>query len=239
MLSILGVRIDNYTEEEALNRVEKLMDNGGSHYIVTPNPEIVLQARRNPAYKNILNASSLSLCDGTGLYLAGIVLKQRPKQRICGIDFMSALCGLARNKNWLVALVGASTRIRTGVLQNLAAQYPGLRLVAVENEWDDAINADIALVALGAPKQEQWMASQKTLGRIRIMMGVGGAFDVLTHALPRAPRFMRNIGLEWLWRLAIQPKRLGRIFNATVVFPIYVCIELLASRGQRFMGRNH
>ncbi len=211
--TILGVQVDSYTRKEAIDHVQALLSSGGSHYIVTLNPEIVILAHRSPFFRAILNNASLSLCDGTGLYLTGKLKGKKFPERICGSDFLYDLCEFAEKNGYSVDFVGATGNIREKTQQVLSKRFPSLLI---------ANPGDITFVALGAPKQEIWMAQEKSKQNRKIMIGVGGAFDMIAGNTRRAPKILRIIGLEWLWRLFLQPSRFLRIWNAVVIFPLAV-----------------
>jgi len=211
--TILGVQVDSCTRKEAIDHVQTLLSGGGSHYIVTPNPEIVILAHRSPFFRAILNNASLSLCDGMGLYLTGKLKGKRFPERICGSDFLYDLCEFAEKNEYSVELVGARKHVREKTQQVLSKKFPDLLI---------ANPGDITFVALGAPKQEVWMAQEKSRQNRKVMIGVGGAFDMITGHTRRAPKIFRTIGLEWLWRLFLQPSRFLRIWKAVVVFPLAV-----------------
>lgn len=217
---LLGTRIDNYTMGEALARAERLLAQGGSHYVVTPNPEILLRARRDFSFQSILNDASISLCDGTGSYLTALFIGKRLKRRITGVDFMQSLCAYAASHHKTIALIGAREGVRRTTQRLLCSSYPGLAIFETDSRSCQGITADIAFVALGSPKQEQWMAQQKDRGRFKLMVGVGGAFDMLSGELSRAPKIMRRMGCEWAWRFLQEPQRAGRIASAVIIFPL-------------------
>jgi N-acetylglucosaminyldiphosphoundecaprenol N-acetyl-beta-D-mannosaminyltransferase len=233
--SVLGVHIDAINFAYALARAEELIESGESHYIVTPNPEIVLHAHRDALFRAILNNASLSLCDGVGLFLAANLKGYALPSRICGADFMEALCAKAEKRGWHITLVGAKQEIRRLALRVLRTRYPALALS--ETSGEGAIpNCDIAFVALGAPKQELWIHEQRQNGsKVKLFMPVGGTFDMLAGVLPRAPFFLRSFGLEWLWRLFLEPSRAGRIFQAVILFP---CIFLLTVAKEKFLSHR-
>ena len=210
---ILHTGVDAITREEALSRVDGFIASGKFHSIVTPNPEIVLRAYRDSTLRKIINDASLSLCDGTGLYLSGILRKKRFPERIRGVDFMWELCKRAEKKNYHISLVGARENVRKNARDVLQQAFP--QLIFSETPH-------ITFVALGAPKQEFAIDTQRRMGAKGVYMGVGGAFDMIAGLRPRAPAFVQKFGFEWLWRLMLQPSRIGRIWKATVVFPLIV-----------------
>ena len=210
---ILNTGVDAITKEAALLRAEAFIASDKFHSIVTPNPEIVLRAHKDPALQKIINNASLSLCDGTGLYLAGILRGKHFPERIRGVDFMWEMCKLAEKKNYHVRLVGAKENVRKHTYRVLRHAFPGL-------VFSDTPH--ITFIALGAPKQEFAIDAKRKEGATGVFMGVGGALDMIAGNRPRAPIFVRKIGLEWLWRLLLQPTRIGRIWQAIVIFPLTV-----------------
>lgn len=227
---ILGVAVDAITRSQALERGRQLLDGGGQHVIATPNPEMVMAARREPRLRAIINAASLAAPDGAGLVWA---LRRRgiAAERVPGVELMVDICALAAHRGKRVFLCGGRGGVAAAAATKLKNRFPTLTLAGASENQDD-INAiqsarpDILFVALGVPKQEYWIADHLgQLPTVKLAMGVGGAFDIISGQLPRAPRWMRRAGLEWLWRLMLEPRRLARIWNATVRFPLAVLRE--------------
>jgi len=215
------------------------LDGDRTFRIFTPNPEILLRARSDAAYADVLRSADLALPDGTGVTLVQTLRDRRSLRRWPGVEIAAFLVGLAAERGETVAFVGGAP----DVAERAAARWrtlPGLKVVVAgagvevdedgsarpaerDEEMVDAIRSEapaIVLVGLGAPKQERWIARHAdAFPSVRIMIGVGGAFDMWTGSKRRAPRAFRTLGLEWLWRLALEPRRLPRILRATVVFP--------------------
>lgn len=232
-MEFLGIKIDKVNLSEALEKARGFLSGNVGRKIFTPNPEMVVKARKDEYFKNVLNAGDLNLCDGFGLRLFS------GAPRVPGIDFMLTLCRLAAEQGSGVYLLGSgSDAVVAKAVENLKKLFPGLKIVGWDkgpeiheniktlkhenNFYTDKINSarpDILFVAFGMGKQEKWIHENlPQLPSVRIAMGVGGAFDYISGAVKRAPLFLRKIGLEWLYRLFKQPKRAGRIFNATVKF---------------------
>lgn len=239
---ILSVRIDSLTPSEALNKVAAFLSSGEKHTIFTPNPEMLAKATEDSYFKEVLNRGDLNICDGFGISLvSGFRIK-----RITGVDCMLDICRLAEEKGRSVYLLGSASQT---VVQKAAArlqhQFPQLQIVGADpgpviselktgelqivgnEEIIENINSaepTILFVAFGMGKQEKWIAEHlQELPSVKLAMGVGGSFDYLSGAASRAPRLMRVLGLEWLYRLVRQPERFGRIWNATVKF-LFLCI---------------
>ena len=234
-LNILGVEVDKTTKKEVLSRISYFLNNKKKFYIVTPNPEIVLAASRNPKFAEILNSADISLPDGVGLKLADPSLKI-----IKGREIALDIFDLARKYGLKIFLLGATPAVNKRATAYAQEKYPNLvvcgmsgplideqaepnndRELAREKKAIEKINdfrPDILFVAFGAPKQEFWVNNWKDKLKVGGIVVVGGTFDYLVGAT--APKIMVSLGLEWLWRLIKEPKRLGRIVNAVIVFPL-------------------
>jgi len=210
-----------------MNKIRGYLNDGRQHYIVTPNPEIIVKAQKDAEFKSILNKADLAIPDGIGIVWTAKLLNEQMAERVSGTDLVVKIKDQTVNLN----INGRPVRIfllggRDGVAQRVASQWPEVVGFSEETESTELFviiteyQPDILFVALGAPKQEKWIAQNLSrLPSVKVAMGVGGAFDFLSQKIKRAPRFMQKIGLEWLWRLAREPRRLSRIFNAVVIFP--------------------
>jgi N-acetylglucosaminyldiphosphoundecaprenol N-acetyl-beta-D-mannosaminyltransferase len=231
---VFGVPIEGGDRD----RIQAILRTRSSTWIVTTNPEILLAAERDPAYKEALLAADWRTVDGFGL---GLVLRLHGVHmlRYTGVDLAEDAIREAASAQRRVALFGGSLEALEGALAFWRAQYPELELRgfvagAVDasgredgRTWEarEAMQAwrpDVLLVALGGgTKQECWIAHHRAAWQgIRVIVGVGGAFDMWAGIRPRAPKILRLLGLEWMWRLAIEPTRWKRILRATLVFPV-------------------
>jgi len=211
-MKILDVKIDDLEMEEVLERVTGFLKSENQHCLFTPNPEFLVEASQDKEFKEILNQADLNVPDGIGLIFASWFLGQPIKRRIQGIDLMERICQQAAQNNWPVFLMGGQQEVAQKAAENLRGKYPGLRI--------DKDRPEILFVALGAPKQEKWISNNlNRLPSVKLAMGVGGSFDYLAGRVRRAPRIIRKIGLEWLWRFTLQPWRAKRIYRALIKFP--------------------
>ena len=225
------VPVDAVTMDEALALAGEMLSNGRQNIIFTPNPEILLEASRSKEYRAVLQKADLSLPDGAGLVLMGRFLGASFRERVAGVDFMVKLCDLAAKRGQKIFLLGGENGATERTAVVLKKQFPVLQVAGWSEEVDlprpSLCNADILFVALGAQKQERWICGNLSrLPSVKIAMAVGGAFDMISGNIPRAPAFLRKAGLEWLWRFALEPKkRWKRVFNAAVVFPVKVLVS--------------
>lgn len=271
--TILGVDIDRLTMPAALRRVAELVEDGETHYIVTPNPEIVMYSQKYAWFKEVLNNASLSLADGAGIVWAAKYLSLRlpnipvirqitevvwflitgaasvffPKflsvipERITGADMVWEISKLASERGWGVFLLGAGPGVALKAARILQEMYPRLNVVEVmvgppyesEEEVLRAIKQttpNIIFLAFPASGQMKWIRDQLPKLNGTVAMGIGGALDFIAGAAAinaeatednpakRAPLWMQNHSLEWLWRLITQPWRRDRVKTATLGF---------------------
>lgn len=202
---VLGVKIDDVSLNEAIKIVERWLDDKKKHYIVTPNPEFLVTANSDPEFKKILNNADLAIPDGMGLKLSGDIECITP-----GIDLMEALIKMAEEKGFTVGFLGGRDKVAEETVKRLKEKYPQLRVSFISEEPENISSADVLFVAFGAPKQEKWIAENLNNIPVKVAMGVGGAFDCLSGRIPRASLWVRKLGLEWLFRLAVQPWRINR-----------------------------
>ena len=243
---IFGVRLDELASVEQLRGVATgFLDGERAFRIFTPNPEILLFAREDTEYADVLRSADLALPDGTGVAIVQTLRNGRSVRRWPGVEIAALLLRLAAERGETVAFVGGTPEVAERSATRWRA-LPGLKVATAgagatigedglaqptdrEDEIVEAIRSaspTIVLVGLGAPKQERWIERHADdFPSVRIMIGVGGAFDMWAGSKRRAPRALRTLGLEWLWRLALEPRRLPRILRATVVFPILALFD--------------
>lgn len=228
-VQVLGVKIDDITIDQALETVEGWIKSGGKHYIVTPNPEFLIAAQTDNRFRKLLNDADLSIPDGIGLKLSG-----RVKNRVSGTDLMEKLISLSAEKGYTIGFLGSKEGVAEKVVERLRQQHQNIsvtfagsggivdgdgNLLAAATRRDPSslsplVNkippTDILFVAFGHVKQEKWIARNLPKLPVKVMMGVGGAFDYYSGKVARAPFWIRSLGLEWLFRLCTQPWRIGR-----------------------------
>jgi len=264
-IEILGVRFGNISSGEALKKALEYAKDTHQHYIATPNPEFLLEAKKNEKFCDVLNNSDMNIPDGIGILWAAKYLditgKNKSKvarfgkwflsltsvaiypryvknplnERITGIDLMIKICEESAKEGLKVFLLGAAEGTAEKAKETLENKYKNIKIVGTfagsPKEQDEAeiierINHHspaILFVAYGAPAQELWINKNlKKLSSVKLAMGVGGAFDFIAGGKKRAPSWARKIGLEWLFRLIQEPRRLGRIYRATIKFPLTI-----------------
>ncbi|MBD3251518.1 WecB/TagA/CpsF family glycosyltransferase [Candidatus Uhrbacteria bacterium] len=236
-INIFGLPIEGVDEQRVIERIER---HQGSYpyWIVTTNPEILLYAYRHPDYEQTLAKADLRTVDSVGLKLIG-ALRRTSLHRLTGVDLAEDLVKWAHQKQYRVGILGGGAlKSATPALRKLQDRYPGLQglaedggHVSTEGDGDDATEEawhrltidgpEVLLVAFGHPKQERWIEKHlEDMPSVKVVVGVGGTLDYWSEHLPRPPKWIRNLGLEWLYRLLTQPRRWKRILNAVIVFPL-------------------
>lgn len=232
--NILGFSIDsvNWADIEVICRAALNQDQ--PKHIVTINGEIILQALRDPDLATAIKDANLVIPDSTNVFWLA-KWKGSPLKAITpGSDLVWHLCRLGAVMNKSVYLLGAKEGIAATAAEVLQKNIPNLKIAGTSSDDPNTpygfkpileSGADIVLVNYGAPAQELWIAKNKQDTGAKILVGVGGTFDMIAGTLPRAPKLMRTLHLEWLWRLILQPSRIKRIWNAVVVFPLKALVN--------------
>ena len=225
LVKLQGFNIDTFTVDEALQYAEK-------GQVVTINPEMILSAKSNPDFAEIINSSELVIPDGIGVQL-GLKILGHNVRRIAGIEFGRKL--IDKFASQPTAFVGAKPEIIQKAVENLKKEVPNLNAVYVQDGYfkdDDrvldeltAANPKLVLVALGSPKQEIFISKAKNLLPNALFIGLGGSFDVWSGVVERAPEIWQKLGLEWLYRTVKEPKRFKRIFPTLPLFVLKVFKE--------------
>ena len=224
-VNILGVKIDDVAIPQIVDQVKEWLASQGEtlsaqkHYIVTPNPEIVMMAQKDPKLKEIIKKADLAIPDGVGLKLSGDIECTSP-----GIDTMEALVSLAAEKGVATGFLGGEEGVAKKTAECLQKKYKNLKVVFAESGGEvdkegkllkspkelKLLKCDLLFVAFGPPKQEKWIFDNLQKIPVKVAMGVGGSFDLISGKIPRAPVLIRKLGFEWLFRLIMQPWRIKR-----------------------------
>ena len=228
--TVLGIGIDRVTMAEALARVSEFIDAGIPRLVATANAEMVMLAQVDAELKAILTAADLVVPDGAGVVWAARYHGQPVAERVAGFDLTQRLLALAARCGWRVYFFGSAPGVAAAAADVARQRYAGVQIVGIRHGFfEDAdqaaiidairqVKPHILLAALGVPKQEKWLYRHLAELGVPVAIGVGGTFDVMAGVVTRAPRWMQQAGLEWLYRLLRQPQRLGRM----LVLPRFV-----------------
>jgi len=235
-IDILGVPIDNVTMGEAVARISQYVASPDLHTVFTPNPEIIMLAKKNDRLFSILKNADLVVPDGIGVVIASKLHKGSAlKERVAGYDLVQNTMKQAMQKGYKYYFLGSKPGVAKEAAKEMIATYPGIQIVGTHDgyfkqedskdiiEEINASRANIILVALGAPKQEIWIHENKPLLKhAKVLIGVGGSLDVMAGVVKRAPLVFQKVGLEWFYRLLKEPTRIVRL----LVLPKFI-IEVL------------
>ncbi len=228
---VLGVPVDAVDTAGALRRCERVLAQGAAAeplQIVTLNPEMVMRARRDPRFKEVLLRAGLVLADGAGVSWAARWLGSPIPERVPGVDLLFELCALCARRGWSVYFLGAGPGVAQEAAERLQQEIPGLLVAGWGSGSPEDAEATVAeirsrgarllAVAFGAPAQELFLDRWLAASGCAVGIGVGGSFDYLAGRVRRAPKAMRAHGFEWLFRLLRQPWRLPRMLRAAPFF---------------------
>jgi len=225
IIEFAGIKVDNISLSEAIEKVEGFLNSHQPHLITTPNPEMIVASQTDNELKEILNSADLRIPDGISMVVVSKLLGKPLKERVTGIDLMLKMIELSAQKGYKVFFLGGEPGVAEAAAQNLIDQYP-VNIVGTHHGYfsppghvgDDSsvikrikeVRPDILFVGLGAGHQEKWLNRHlKELG-VKVGMTVGGSFDVISGRKKRAPQWIRSLYIEWLYRLITEPQRWKR-----------------------------
>lgn len=233
-VKLLGFCIDTFDFEGAVEYAKNLITAKKGGQVITINPEMIEAGLKNPEFASILNNADLVIPDGVGVKI-GLKIKGVNTPRIAGIEFSHRLLEECAKNNFSVALIGAKPEIIELAAKNLKADFKNLNIVYIQDGYfkseEDVLwglgerNPQLVLVALGSPRQENFIANYRKDHPQTLMIGVGGSFDVWSGVVKRAPKIYQKLGLEWLYRTAKEPWRLKRIFPTLPRFILRVLLS--------------
>lgn len=222
-VNVLGVNFDNVDMNEALEKCKFFLKGDCGNLIVTPNPEIVMRAKDDNEFKDIINGASLVIPDGIGIIKGANILGTPLKERVAGYDLICNLLELGKDGSISFYFWGSKPGIAEIAKQKMEEKYPNIKILGADDGYfDDAKKAkivekisetkpDILLVGVGAPKQEKIINELLDKNIFKIGIGCGGSIDVLSGSVKRAPKLFIKLHLEWFWRLLKEPTRLPRM----------------------------
>lgn len=240
-LDVLGVKVDPVDQRRALDAITGFLDGEGCRQVVTLNPEYVMRAGGQPELLRIINGCDLCVPDGMGIVWASRLLGKPLEGRVTGTGLLPEIARVCDERKFGIFLLGGGPGVADQTSAILTRRFPGLKIAgASSNDPEDGartvkeINesgAAVLAVAYGCPKQDLWIDRYRgELTGVKVAIGVGGAFDFISGKIPRAPRFMRRAGLEWLFRLWLEPRRARRM----LALPRFAALVLLS----RLRGRS-
>ncbi|WP_418952967.1 N-acetylglucosaminyldiphosphoundecaprenol N-acetyl-beta-D-mannosaminyltransferase TarA [Staphylococcus pettenkoferi] len=227
-VNVLGLHFDNVTMTQMKENIMHFMseNNRDNLFIVTANPEIANYATQHSDYQQLVNRADYVVPDGTGIVMGAKMLKTPLQERVPGIELMETCIQIANEKQQRVYLLGSKPEIVDLAEQQLQAQYPYVHFASHHGYIDVhdqsiadeivAFDPDYLFVGMGYPRQEEWLERYAQHFTHTVMMGVGGSLEVFSGTKKRAPKLFRKLNLEWVYRLLIDWKRIGRVKNVPI-----------------------
>jgi N-acetylglucosaminyldiphosphoundecaprenol N-acetyl-beta-D-mannosaminyltransferase len=251
-LQLGRLHIDEVTFAQALDAIAAMVSEGVGGAVFTPNVDHVVLVEHNEAFRRAYEVADLTLADGMPIVWASRLLGSPLPEKISGSDLALPLMERAEREGWRVFLLGGAPGVGSKAAERLVARFPRIAIVGTEAPRIDMSapaasrvgvtarvrqsKADLVLVALGAPKQELWIAEAAPALRPAVLIGVGASIDFIAGTAKRAPAWMSAQGLEWLYRFAQEPQRLWKRY--LLRDPEFLLIVLRELRGKR-QDRHH
>ncbi|MDW8106065.1 MAG: WecB/TagA/CpsF family glycosyltransferase [Armatimonadota bacterium] len=222
---VLGVRVHAVRMEDALRRIEGLIQQGEPNLVITADANAILLALQDAEFHALMEQAALITADGAGLLWAGRRLGQPFPERVSGVDLVEQLARLSHEKGYRLYFVGAAPGVAQRAAESLLQRYPNAQIVGVQHgyfspeeepavvEQIAAARPDVVLVGMGMPRQEQWAWRHRHALGAAVLIGVGGSFDVYGGVVKRAPYWLQRVGCEWLWRLVQDPRKIRKVRN--------------------------
>jgi N-acetylglucosaminyldiphosphoundecaprenol N-acetyl-beta-D-mannosaminyltransferase len=241
-VNILGTHISATNMDQARETISEWIAQRDSHYVCVTPAHVVMDSRRDPKLRSALNESGMTTPDGMGIVWLLKLRGYRNVSRVYGADLMLEMCRLSETKGWRNFFYGGEPGVAEELAGRLAARFPKLQAAGTfsppfraptpsEDEADirriNAAHPDVLWVGIGSPRQELWMAEHAGKIQAPVMIGVGAAFDFLSGRKRQAPGWIQRAGLEWLFRLGSEPRRLWRRYSEYPLFVILVVLQTL------------
>lgn len=221
-VTIMGVPFLHIGQQGFVDLLVNRIEQQEKTFVVTANPEVVMQANENPTVMNYLKQATYICADGIGVVKAAQILGDSLPERVTGYDTMVRLLEVGQQKHFKIYLLGAQKETIEKTVANIHENYPNVDVVGYHDgyfDWNNndfakeiaTLQPDLVFVALGVPRQEKWITENLEKFSKGVFIGVGGSFDVIAGTVKRAPVIWQKLNLEWLYRLLRQPSRFGRM----------------------------
>jgi N-acetylglucosaminyldiphosphoundecaprenol N-acetyl-beta-D-mannosaminyltransferase len=242
---LLGLKIHRIRVADALSFIEDRIRQHEPTHVVTADASMVVLARQDPQLLAIVNGAELVTPDGSGILWASRLLGMPITERVSGVDLVARLCRLSAEagKGYRLYFLGSAPGVAQAAADKLTERYPGAQIVGTRDGFfkaDEeaavvqtvaAAKPDVVLVAFGIPKQEKFISRWRKEIGASVYIGVGGSFDVYSGLVKRAPVWMQNAGIEWVYRLCQNPKKISKVMT----LPRFALLALRA----RITGKSH
>lgn len=235
---ILGMPVDVVTMDGCMERIAEFVRSGDPHLVVTADSSGIVQAQTDAGLAELYETADLVTPDSAGVVWAMRRAGKPVPARVSGVDIVDRVCGVSSERGWRVYFLGAAPGVAEEAAERMRLRHPGCNIVGARHgyfpcESDPVVAAEVAeakpdilFVAMGIPRQEKFIRATEAMVGAKVAMGVGGTFDVFSGRVRRAPVLMQRMRLEWLWRLAQNPKKIGKV----MLLPRFVLMILRERR---------
>jgi N-acetylglucosaminyldiphosphoundecaprenol N-acetyl-beta-D-mannosaminyltransferase len=237
-IQILGMPVDVVTMDGCLARIAEFVESGRPHLIVTADSSGIVQAQTDTALAELYHTADLVTPDSAGVVWAMKRGGSPVPARVSGVDIVDRACRESADRGWRVYFLGAAPGVAEEAAERMRLRHPGCNIIGARHgyfppESDPVVAAEVAetkpdllFVAMGIPRQEKFIRATESIIGAKVAMGVGGTFDVFSGRVKRAPKFLQKIKMEWAWRLAQNPKKIGKV----MLLPKFVSLILRERR---------
>ncbi|CAM5191884.1 N-acetylglucosaminyldiphosphoundecaprenol N-acetyl-beta-D-mannosaminyltransferase OS=Ureibacillus acetophenoni OX=614649 GN=SAMN05877842_101105 PE=3 SV=1 [Ureibacillus acetophenoni] len=226
--TVLGINVNTENYDQLIPKVFERIETGEKSLIVAINPEKIIKAKNDQSLRKLLNEAEFQIPDGIGVILALKIQKGKIMSRVTGVDMMMRLCEEAAKRQKPIFLYGGKPGVADKAAEKLKELYPNIIITGTQDGYEkdnskviakiNEVKPDILFVAMGSPKQENWINANRDSLHPTIYQGVGGSFDVLAGTVKRAPEAFQKVGMEWFYRLMKEPKR----FKRQLALPLFL-----------------
>ena len=242
--SILGVKIWAASMRQVIERVASAIETRSKLHIGVVNAAKIVNMHRDPALGEDVHSSDIVLADGAAVVWASRILGQRLPERVAGIDIMHSVLAEGRRHGWRVFCLGATDEVLAATTVKFQQLYPGVVIAGARNGYFSSADeetvalqirdsrADVLFVAITSPKKERFMRKWNATMNVPVVHGVGGSFDVVASKVKRAPQLWQTLGLEWLYRVKQEPRRLWKRYAVTNTLFIWMVLKAYLSGGE-------
>lgn len=243
-VDFLGLKLDNLDLDESVQRIEDFIQERRPRQVFTPNAALTVWSHQDPYLKDVYSRTDLLTADGIGVFMGSRILGRPVKANVPAVSMFFKFLPIAQKKGYRMYFLGAKPEVVVKAVENVRKEYPGINIVGyhhghypatdVPKVMEDIISCrpDIVFVAMSTPQKEKFIDTNKEKLNVPVMVGVGGTFDIAAGVTKLAPAWIRKGGLEWLYRLIQEPRRLWRRYAAT--HPAFVYLLIKAFFVERF-----
>lgn len=247
-ISILGIKVNPITESELNREIARIITREQKELILNVNVNAINQALKHPFMKELLNRARIVFCDGYGVVMGARILGAVIPERITYADWMWSLSALCEREGFSFYFLGAREGIAARAAEKLRERYPSLKIAGIQNGYfaktgreNDAVidrinrsRPDILVLGLGMPAQEHWLSANWERVNAHIALTGGACFDFISGTVRRAPRWMADNGLEWVYRLLLEPRRMFvRYIIGNPLFLVRIIRQRMTGKGSR------